>query len=229
MRVRSGLMLLFLLSAAQAFLLYPNARPTSILPARTRVCNCAAGVLPAAGSGDHGSVGGLHIYNWLTQKQKSLLSAVVATLRRFLLSTRRFFSSLILRLGIERVTVTSGVGISGDSARTSANLCIVEGAATRNVAEPDQALAFFNYDLSPFYAVTESLDHNGDGDDSTDGPSVAATGNGVVRWLQHGSARMPTDLELGADEARRAFLAELYAEALKVEKQRRGGKWLGGS
>jgi hypothetical protein len=205
----------------------------SHLPQNVR---CAKGPIAMASSASSSS---------LEQDSGSGRSRIVATL----LLPLRLISAIarFLRECMARITMRGGFGtaasktrerassIAADSARSAANMVVVEGTATRSFAPPDEVLAFFNYRFSPFYA---QLDGSADESSTRAAANKGATrrpGDTVeegtatpVYWLQHRHAQPPTAAQLGLDRARYELLQELYDEASAAEKQQRGGgRWRG--
>ena len=158
-----------------------------------------------------------------------LLAPAVARLKRLFSMMRLFFSGLLRRLIGTRIDGRDA-GIGCRAGYSAANLCVVQGLATRDFAPPDDYLLFFDYRFSPFYAEVPSLlsaaddsaaDETGDSSPAASGPS-----DDPVRWLRHRRAQNPSDIHFAASEARLQLLRELYDEA-KQNDQRRSGSWRG--
>ena len=159
-----------------------------------------------------------------------LLAPALARLKRLISAVRLFFSSLLHKLIGTRMDRMQA-GIACAAGYSAANLCVVQGLATRSFAPPDEVLSFFTYRFSPFYAEIPRLS-DADGS-ATEGPgesSPAATDRASdypVRWLRHRHAQNPSEIQVAAHEARLELLRELYDEAQRSNQRRNSGSWRG--
>jgi hypothetical protein len=148
-----------------------------------------------------------------------LPGGLLKPIRRMLATIAQFFGRLVRRFtGASKLpTAPTALTLLCSGERSIANLVLVQGLATRNVPVPDEMLAYFGYNFSPFYAELP-LPAEQPSSSSDEAAPPGDNGSAAVRWLRHRCAPLVDEFGCELDQGRLRLLRELYEEALSQER-----------